>query len=63
MICMIKEEYMYLFFIFCFNCEIFGFNEFLFVIGIDDECVLINVFVVDFKNVVFLLLYLELKKY
>lgn len=58
MICMIRDELIYFFFIYCFICEKFGFSEFIYVIGIDDECVLINVFVVGFRNVVFLFCYI-----
>lgn len=47
-ICFIKEEMIYFFFIYCFNCEILGLFEYFYVIGIDGECVLINVFGVGF---------------
>lgn len=40
MICMIKEEGIYFFFVYCFLREVFGFFRFLYVIGIDDEIVL-----------------------
>lgn len=48
MVCMIKDEFIYLLFFYCLLRVVFGLGNFFYVIGIDNEFVLCNVIVVGF---------------